>query len=606
MSEKQTSRTRTDEEVKKELESAKKLLETARSNFAYKSKQIKDLELRIKTNEAYLKNMTANTTSNHKVTGERSRYERVMAEFNRDKKHLEELKAQKKQFGLDIANKKYYINRLNNELKLPFKEVKTQVMEDSQKANKVKSGIKSKTKNNSKRKTQAQTQTQTITEPEKKVENVKINMAEMPKMNIVPTPDTKDVKLKITPTVTLVPHIKHNGKPSKRNFDIQLMDADGKVFIVTKKMANKVFKRDADNRNVAYLWTTYIEACKKGKVTPEFLEEKFFKGQVNLGDAKTVEVKKEADKEKIPEVPNMKMAETGGKNAYDGMPLNEQGAPVYVEPAKDVKKEEPKPVKVEETKIDVQKIETGGKNAYDGMPLNEQGAPVYVEPEKDVKKEEPKPVKVEETTVDIKKEEPKKEVEQKQTRTTTPDGVTYSFDGGKIAISGGITGRDYDYLMPGYESEKSSKQVYGTAAKVTINHTYKGKDGLVHCGGSSGTIPSVVTMAESAALKGIVLNNAVYNDLKRESAKRDLSEPEKKFMQTHEAMLQKRGLTRCDDGVLEYKDCPKDQYSKAAHTKAQKLNLEIMRGEKQSKTTTVNQTGNANVMQQQKGNSNGM
>ena len=114
-----------------------------------------------------------------------------------------------------------------------------------------------------------------------------INVSEMPKMNIVQTPDTKDVKLKITPTVTLVPHIKHNGKPSKRNFDIQLMDADGKVFTLTKKMVEKAVKQQGNTaatrgEMVDFAWDNYVEAAKKGQLQPETVAS-FFKGQANMG-----------------------------------------------------------------------------------------------------------------------------------------------------------------------------------------------------------------------------------------------------------------------------------------------------------------------------------
>ena len=63
-----------------------------------------------------------------------------------------------------------------------------------------------------------------------------------------------------------------------------------------------------------------------------------------------------------------------------------------------------------------------------------------------------------------------------------------------------------------------------------------------------------------AELRGIVMRNEVYNDLQAQSATRELTGNEKTFMQAHEAQLEQKGLISREDGVLEYKDTPKDQY----------------------------------------------
>lgn len=623
----QKTTSRKKEEIEKELGGAKKLLEAARGTYARKTEQIKAIELRIKNNEAYLKSMTDNTTANHKVAGERSRYEIVKAEVARDKKRLEEAKAQRKAAAKDIANKKYYVNRLNNELTLPFKEVKVQVKEDSEKGNKAKGIVRSRKIVRNKNKDNSQVKTEQV----KAAPTIKpISLEGIQKVDLVQTPsiDTKDIKLKIQPTVTLVPHIKKNGKASKRNFDIQLMDADGKVFTVTKKMADKMLQKDLDNgKTNTYEWASYIAAYKTGHLTPEFLEDRFFKGQVNLGDKKAPEVNKEAAKTKMPEtqLPDMGMPDVGGKGAYDGMATTSSGMPMNNEvnipnAAKFVNTGKSAEITAQDVNkvssaIEMVQAEAKRDALNKAFAASLANADMKTYAVNDGVKDPFKQIKVEETTIDKQKtksvELPKDEkIEgfdletmqqeaQKQTKTTTPEGITYSFDStGKLTVNGALRSGDVSHLMPGYEKEHSSKQVYGVEAKVTINHAYKDDKGMYHCGGSIGKDYNAVIMQEREILNGIAANNAVYGDLKRESAKRNLSEPEKKFMKTHEAMLQQRGLIRCDDGVLEYKDCPKDQHNQAAHARAQKINAEILRGTNGSKTTTINQ-GDANVAQMQ-------
>ena len=98
-------------------------------------------------------------------------------------------------------------------------------------------------------------------------------------------------KAKIIPTVTVVPKIKKNGKPSKKNFNIQLMDADGKVFVLDKKMVEKAVKQQGNaaatrGEMVDFSWKNYLEAAKEGKLSPETVAS-CFNGQANLGIEET-------------------------------------------------------------------------------------------------------------------------------------------------------------------------------------------------------------------------------------------------------------------------------------------------------------------------------
>ena len=114
---------------------------------------------------------------------------------------------------------------------------------------------------------------------------------EIKKVDLMQDMTIKEAKLKITPTVTLVPKIKKNGEPSKKNFNIRLMDADGKVFILDKKMMEKAIKQQGNasatrGEMVDFSWNNYVEAAKEGKLSPETVAS-FFKGQVNLGVEET-------------------------------------------------------------------------------------------------------------------------------------------------------------------------------------------------------------------------------------------------------------------------------------------------------------------------------
>ena len=112
-----------------------------------------------------------------------------------------------------------------------------------------------------------------------------------PKIDLIKNMTIKKDKLKITPTVTVVPKMKKNGKPSKKNFNIQLMDADGKVFILDKKMVEKAIKQQGNaaatrEEMVDASWNNYVEAAKEGKLSPEMVAS-FFKRQDNLGIEET-------------------------------------------------------------------------------------------------------------------------------------------------------------------------------------------------------------------------------------------------------------------------------------------------------------------------------
>ncbi len=98
-------------------------------------------------------------------------------------------------------------------------------------------------------------------------------------------------KIKLTPTIRLIPKTRHNGEPSKRHFEaIELTDADGKVFRLTKKMFQDYIKHDrigaTRNEMVGYSWDNYVEAAKKGQLKPETVAS-FFNNQVDLGENQT-------------------------------------------------------------------------------------------------------------------------------------------------------------------------------------------------------------------------------------------------------------------------------------------------------------------------------
>ena len=88
------------------------------------------------------------------------------------------------------------------------------------------------------------------------------------------------LKLKLEPTVTVVPHIKRNGKPSKKNSDIMLTDAEGNSFRLTKKMMRKAIGHGNEtaslNDRVEFAWNNYMKLAQEGKLQPETVAS-FFK-----------------------------------------------------------------------------------------------------------------------------------------------------------------------------------------------------------------------------------------------------------------------------------------------------------------------------------------
>ena len=90
-------------------------------------------------------------------------------------------------------------------------------------------------------------------------------------------------------TVTLVPHTKKNGKLSKHKYDIQLKDADGKIFTLTKKDMKKAIKQKGNSvvsraEIIDSSWDNYIQAAKEGRLTPETVASFFKDEKPNLGE----------------------------------------------------------------------------------------------------------------------------------------------------------------------------------------------------------------------------------------------------------------------------------------------------------------------------------
>ena len=115
---------------------------------------------------------------------------------------------------------------------------------------------------------------------EQKIEIRKIDPVKFEKVDLVPQPklEPTKVELKITPTVRLIPKIKHNGKPSKRNFEaIELMDAKGQVFRLTKDMFKEI-KKNRKNMDAEFSWDKYVEMAKEKKLPAETVASFFKKG----------------------------------------------------------------------------------------------------------------------------------------------------------------------------------------------------------------------------------------------------------------------------------------------------------------------------------------
>ncbi len=110
--------------------------------------------------------------------------------------------------------------------------------------------------------------------------------------------ETKDVPKSVkTPEVRLIPKKRRNGEDSKRRFEaIELMDANGNTFRLTKKMMKEAVKQQGNSaasrsEMVDYSWDNYVEAAKKGQLKPETVAS-FFKGQANMGETQVDETTK--------------------------------------------------------------------------------------------------------------------------------------------------------------------------------------------------------------------------------------------------------------------------------------------------------------------------
>lgn len=376
---KETSRKK--EDIEKELKSAKNLLQKARDNHKRCLTAAKGSHEAAKKIQKEMLALKKTVELGDSITDPRVANDKnFLAEMNKAAAKLKKLRAQLKEVNAntvkytkearaaakDIANKKYYVTRLNNELNLPFKEAKEQMKDDKQKSDKARSNIKSRprVKKAIKIPEEVQTKADELEAQVKAKDDTKGNkifalekdgkylgvmtqkagkdvsvllenksdemnnmiekamsnkrgrtnlegsiesMAQqygkdmqkdvlsslkdsiqLPKEEKLP--EIKEVKLKIKPTVTLVPHIKRSGKPSKRNFDIQLMDADGKVFTLTKKMMNEAIQQKGNyaasrTHMVDFSWDSYVEMAKSGQLSAETVAT-FFKGQANMGEEK--------------------------------------------------------------------------------------------------------------------------------------------------------------------------------------------------------------------------------------------------------------------------------------------------------------------------------
>lgn len=177
----------------------------------------------------------------------------------------------------------------------------------------------------------------------------------------------------------------------------------------------------------------------------------------------------------------------------------------------------------------------------------------------------------------------------------TSDGVKYQIDeAGNATVEAYIT---YDgkgtlnssyiqHLMPQYENKS---QHYGWYYD-DLAATYEDKNGTFHCGESVATDRYAAKVTERTALQNIVAANSVYNDLlAKDSA--TLSAGEQKFMQMHEATLEKRGLVNQKGGILEYKNCPKEHYYHKLHDEV------VLSGEDKSQAVSYfeNRAHNAGI-----------
>ncbi len=213
------------------------------------------------------------------------------------------------------------------------------------------------------------------------IERVKNNVAFKVDINgnedlgpVLKTPDekakeqldvVKDIKLKLNPTIMVVPHIKKNGNPSKRKSDIQLMDADGKIFTLTKDMYKQARKQDANSEFADKSWKSFVKDAKEGKIKPETVAS-FFNGQANLGatNAKAAEQVKGVDITpdmtiKAPEKISLNVQNNGQNNNVETY-LNTITNPGIVGRDNVAEKDKPKAVQNDAKPKEQEKVTTGG------------------------------------------------------------------------------------------------------------------------------------------------------------------------------------------------------------------------------------------------------
>ena len=124
--------------------------------------------------------------------------------------------------------------------------------------------------------------------------------------------------------------------------------------------------------------------------------------------------------------------------------------------------------------------------------------------------------------------------------TTTQSGLTYSIsESGHLSTQAHMGGIHADGVLSGRYVEHLLPEEY--------KHP-------------SGSMSSEQIAAAKMQIQGLILHHEVYNDLQAQSETRGLTEAEKNFMTVHEKQMEARGLVSREDGVMEYKNTPKDQY----------------------------------------------
>lgn len=111
--------------------------------------------------------------------------------------------------------------------------------------------------------------------PKQEISALKIMATEL-------TPKKPD-KINRVATVSLVPHVKKSGKLSKLKSDIMLTDADGKSFVLTKKIVKQALKQKGNSSATRAemadaSWKNYLDAAKAGRLKPEVVAS-FFKDE---------------------------------------------------------------------------------------------------------------------------------------------------------------------------------------------------------------------------------------------------------------------------------------------------------------------------------------